>query len=533
MLYDAIAARFSGKVGALKRSPLLTFFIFVALLTRLIFWFYTGRVWEDGLITVTAVRNVWNGFGLTHHASEPHVQCFSSPLMVLVEIAGQAFDAALLAARVTSLVASVATVCLAYQIGRSLAFHWSAQLLVLTYLSCDQLQVFFGMAGMETQLVTAIALGSVYFYITRNWRPLGVMCGLASISRPEFLIFLLPPIGIALCVYHRRAVPTVVLLAGSIAAPWYFFAALYYGSPVPNTILAKSSSLRSNIFSTPWKQVWDYTVSSWRDYAPFREFWVCFGQYPAPLPLLWLKGIVAAAAGLFLLGFLSSLYRRSGLLLAGIVALGFFAYRSGVVRNSYYMWYLPPFTALAFLVAGYGLSQLARLARIPSAILGGTLAAGYAMHLPFSMPLDRKVQRTIEIPVRERAGRILAQSMSAEDTVVLEPLGFVGWAAGNKTVFDFPGLGSKIALHAIQKRHLSNLAGLIDALQPTYAVVRPNEFADLGQQFPATAARYETTERLMAEPSLRLYYRGYEYAVIDNDLRILRRTRDFDQVIRP
>ena len=29
---------------------------------------------------------------------------------------------------------------------------------MLTYLACDQLQIFFGMGGMETQVVTAIAV---------------------------------------------------------------------------------------------------------------------------------------------------------------------------------------------------------------------------------------------------------------------------------------------------------------------------------------------------------------------------------------
>ena len=41
-----------------KDNPLLTFFIVLAVVVRLVFWFYTGRVWEDALITITAARNV-------------------------------------------------------------------------------------------------------------------------------------------------------------------------------------------------------------------------------------------------------------------------------------------------------------------------------------------------------------------------------------------------------------------------------------------------------------------------------------------
>jgi hypothetical protein len=77
------------------------------------------------------------------------------------------------------------------------------------------------------------------------------------------------------------------------------------------------------------------------------------------------------------------------------------------------------------------------------------------------------------------------------------------------------------------------VAGLLDALQPTYAVLRPNEFGDLMRRFPETAARYEVAARMRAAPGLTLRNMGYGYRLIDNDFRILRRTRDFDQVVHP
>lgn len=39
---------------------------------------------------------------------------------------------------------------------------------MLTYLSCDQLQIFFGMGGIETQVVTAIAVAVLYFYMSHR-----------------------------------------------------------------------------------------------------------------------------------------------------------------------------------------------------------------------------------------------------------------------------------------------------------------------------------------------------------------------------
>ena len=529
---DRLNIRTEALGRTLREHPILVCFIILALATRLVFWFYTGRVWEDALITITAARNVWEGFGLTHHASEPRVQSFTSPLSVLIPLAGELFQQGLLFLRLSSLVASVATICLAYRIGVLLRFHWVAHVLVLTYLACDQLQIFFGMGGMETQVVTAVAVGVLYFYLNRSWRWLGIACGLATISRPEFVMFLLPPVGIALVLFHRRALLKVALPTLALALPWFGFATLYYGSPVPNTIVAKSWSYQIGMFSASWDEMRAFTLRSWRDYAPFKEFWVAF---EAPLPDPALKAIVVLVLLLFLGGLVLAAFRQPGLLIAGVAFIGFIAYRNTTIMNSYYMWYLPPFMALFFLVAGYGLSELAAKAQAPAAGLGILLALAYSVHLPFSMPLDKKVQEVIETNVRAQTGYTLAGLMkNPEDTVVLEPLGFIGLAAFNKTVYDFPGLGSKVAVRAAKNlTRPPRVAGLVDALQPAYAVLRPGEFRDLMRRYPATAARYQLAARIQTPPGLKLQNGGYSYRLIDNDFRILRRTRDFDQVIRP
>ena len=533
--YASLASWFKTGPGSLSRTlrdnPLLAVFIALALATRLTFWFYTGRVWEDALITITAARNVWEGFGLTHHASEPRVQSFTSPISVLIPIAGELFHRGLLFLRLSSLVASVATIYFAYRIGVLLTFHWVAQILVLTYLACDQLQVFFGMGGMETQVVTAIAIAVLYFYLSQGWWSLGVACGFATISRPEFIMFLLPPVGIGLLLFHRRAILKVAIPILALALPWYGFATLYYGSPVPNTIVAKSWSYQIGMFSASWEEMWRFTLISWRDYAPFKGF--CFAE-EAPLPDVVLKAIVALILLLFIGGMVLAARRKSGLLIAGMAFIGFVAYRNTTILNSYYMWYLPPFTALLFLVAGYGLSGLVAAGPRPAIALGLILASSYALHLPFSMPLDKKVQEQIEVTVRARTGHSLAAMMkNPDDTAVLEPLGFIGWAAFNKTIYDYPGLGSKVAVRAMKSLSRPRVAGLVDALQPSYAVLRPNEFGELMQRFPETAARYELAGRMRAEPGLTLRNRGYAYRPSDTDFRILRRVRDFDQVVHP
>ena len=42
----------------------------LAVLVRLFYWGYTGRTWEDALITVLHSENAASGLGLTHLAAE-------------------------------------------------------------------------------------------------------------------------------------------------------------------------------------------------------------------------------------------------------------------------------------------------------------------------------------------------------------------------------------------------------------------------------------------------------------------------------
>ena len=79
---------------------------------RLAFWAYTGRVWEDALITIAHARNAVAGLGLTHHAGEPPTHGFTSALSVLIPLVGEAIsrDGGLFVIRLASLIAVVVAI---------------------------------------------------------------------------------------------------------------------------------------------------------------------------------------------------------------------------------------------------------------------------------------------------------------------------------------------------------------------------------------------------------------------------------------
>ena len=506
-----------------RLDKFLVVFIGLALTARLVFWLYTGRIWEDALITLTPARNAWEGFGLTHHASEPRVHSFTSPLSVLIPLAGESIGQGLLALRLASLAAGAAAIHYAYRLGRELEFHWAGLVALLSYLALDHLQIFFGMSGMETQIATSLALANAYYWLTSQWRKLGLALGLGLLCRPEFCLWA-PILGLSiLLIRNYRALIPVVGLSSAIFVPWIVFATLYYGSPIPHTIVAKSFSFRAGLhLPIDWRVLGNYFLASWKSVAPFREYW--FVQR-SPIPDAVLVSIVLLVAVLALIGMARASVHRPRMLAVAAFMLAFFAYYVGSVIIPYYMWYLRPFLALAAVFAGYGISTLALAAPRLACASGLAIALAYSLPLPFVLPLDRRMQIEVDDAVRARVGRRLDSLMGPDDTAVLEPLGYIGWFARNKTIYDFPGLGSKVAVRALRTMRDTTPCALIRRLKPTFAVLRPHEYERLRDSYQEIAELYTVVEDIKGPTERVIGNLGTNYGIADGEFLILRRAR--------
>ncbi len=505
---------------AAATNPLLALFVALAIVSRCVFWFYTGRVWEDALVTLTAAANAWDGVGLTHHASEPRVLCATSPVSIVIALLGTALGNGLGALRTASLVAAGATIAFGYWIGQRLDFSPVAQALVLSYLALDHSQIFFGMAGMETQLATATLLGCVFHYMQEQWRRLGIFVGLALLCRPEFALVVLV-LGAALLVRDRAALRTVVPASVVVVAPWVIFSVLYYGSPVPHTIVAKSFSGRQGIMSVAPEGFWVSLSRSWADVAPFKQFWFS-DRVPLPIPVM--VAVVSVCLALAIAGVFLTARRHKAIVVVFLALVSFVVFRTGSVTNAYYMWYLTPFMALYFLLVGAGMTVLNTRRPFVGAAVALFIGVPYAMQNVFMMPLDKKAQDRIDWGIRWQTGRRLNEMMQPTDTAVLEPLGYIGFAARNKTIYDYPGVGSRKAVNVVRRMPAPSLAGMVSAMRPTYAVLRPPELSDLQARFPTVARTYRVVEKIGVEKSaIDLSFMGMSYYVTDNHFTILRR----------
>src|SRR5271165_155402 len=228
----------------------------VACVLRLFFWYYTGRTWEDALITVLHSENAVSGLGLTHdHPGQPPVHGFTSPLSVLIPLAGDLVHVGwgLLLLKLVSALVSIPTILLAASVAGHPTFKLNVWLVYLLcgYLAFEHHQILWGMGGMETQVAVFVLFLTLYTALNENYTALGISMALCVYARPDFVLFLIPVVLYVLLTKRSELFRTLAI-AAALYAPWLIFTTLYYGSPIPHTIIAKGLGYPLCTHYTPW-----------------------------------------------------------------------------------------------------------------------------------------------------------------------------------------------------------------------------------------------------------------------------------------
>ena len=482
-----------------RADVMLRGFIAAAVAARLVFWTTTNRMFEDGLTTITHARNVPLGLGLVHHAGEGNVHGFTSAIGVLIPLAGELVHqgSGMLAMRVASLIAVCIALVYARLICRDLRLGAFPTAFVLAYLAFDQNMIFYGMSGMETQVAVTVILGGVYHVRRQDLVASGIWLGLAPLARPEFVLWVAPALAYLALGNMRRAIAAGGI-AGAIVAPWIVFTTAYYGSPIPNTVVAKAAvspipAILSNGSPLPWLewlfgQVTGHIELLLYHFEPFHEVW---STAAAPLPGPVLIVIAVVVADLFAIGLVASRQVAGWWPALAFVGL-FFAYRVYFIPTiNYYDWYLPPFLALVMIVVAAGLQRIYVWRPMITKFLSVALAFAFAMHVPFSFGVESKVQ-AVENEVRTNVAEYLKATVPPGESVTSESAGYIGFYGGVK-LFDYPGLTSKTSVRALQALppDQRDLPHLVAALRPDWLVLRPWELNSLREQFPEIAAEYQ------------------------------------------
>ena len=173
---------------------------------------------------------------------------------------------------------------------------------------------------------------------------------------------------------------------------------------------------------------------------------------------------------------------------ASFALLGAMAYLT-YFPPAVFPWYLCLPSLLAFLTlsgaVARGLAALPHFSRVVTQRVGkgiivGLVAASIATNGWLLVQVARQVkaqQYLIEDRNRQQIGLWLRETASPTDTVMLEPLGYIGYFSRLKT-YDVPGLSSREVVEAIQRVGI-NWDNLINELEPTWLVLRDSEIQSI------------------------------------------------------
>jgi hypothetical protein len=494
-----------------------------------VFTLCTGNIWEDFFITYRSSLNLAHGNGLVFEVGH-RVHTFTSPLGTLIP-AGLAWGTGTDdPGMVLALFRAIACVALGFAwwlAGPRLRAGGALALAGLLW-ALDVKIAAFSTNGMETALLLLAVVAAWRALLDHRPVLAGVALGAAMWVRPDGFVF----VGaIAAGVWLVRGESpwrfrdwlTMAAVAAVIYTPWFAWAWSYYGSPVPNTIVAKGTHLTPasslQLLATyPFRFLFGHSAA----HDAFLPPYFFFGEWPAWIP--WYGRVMALlAAGVAAWPRCPRPARVAGVafVLGGV-------YLTITTRAP---WYFPAWSLLAYFALAGGLTtawhalQARPVGRWVVAGFAGLLVAAQAwLYIGVTVQL-RAQQRLIEWGVRAPIGRALKNSAaSPRETVFLEPLGYIGYFS-NLSMRDTPGLCAPDVVK-LRKSGIVSMGALIAALQPDWAVLRASEVVGMS---PSEHANLERDYTLVGTHDVRkavneiAWLPGREFLLMDAYYTIWRR----------
>jgi hypothetical protein len=202
---------------------------------------------DDAYITFRSARNLAEGLGFVYNAGQ-HVLGTTTPLWAMVLALGYRLGMhdlptlALILSAACDGLAAVLLLLLARRLGWG--SPWPALLSALYALSAPSIA--FAVSGMETSLFVLLILGAVAATAAGRGTGAALLAGLATLTRPEGLLLgflVLASIALRQSGGWRqrwREVGMPFAVFAAVIVPWVIFATWWFGSPLPQSMAAKS-----------------------------------------------------------------------------------------------------------------------------------------------------------------------------------------------------------------------------------------------------------------------------------------------------
>ena len=447
-------------------------------LSPMVFAWVTGNVWEDFFITFRCSLNLANGNGLVYEAGRT-LHVFTSPLGVLLP-AGIAWSIDS-SDPVTVLWGFRILSAFALMVGwwyTSQSIKDTPPLAVAAVLwILDPKLAAYATNGMETAFVVLFVMLAWHALLENKFNLAGIALAGTLWARPDGFIFF-GVIAIATVLVPQGPRPRwqdwlrVAVVGALIYTPWFVWAWTYYGSPIPNTILAKSGS--TTLVDRPWEAVrypFDLLFGFTANHEVFLPPYYYFGA--------WSKHLQTFGKVITIIAVIPAFWPRCHRF-ARVASIAFLLGGIYLELTTRAPWYYPAWAVLGYLaiaglfVAGWEKLQFSVGRRLLSAGASLLIIIQATMLICVGRQLQEQ-QRIIEWGLRAQIGYDLkAMARSPLDTVFLEPLGYIGYFS-ELSMRDTPGLSSPEVI-ALRQEGIYAMPEIIHHLKPDWVVMRFAEY---------------------------------------------------------
>lgn len=419
---------------------------------------------EDFMITLRCVENLAAGHGLVYNAGE-RVLGTTTPLYALgLALFAKLGIPPLVLGKVLNITADGALCVVVYLWLTRLGWSWAA-LPGAFFAAVNPLHARWAVSGMETSLVALAGMTAWLLYSHRRYRVCYAVLAVLFLLRWDSLM--LTGVLTAAVVWRERRLPwREGLLFAVIAAPWVAYATWFYGSPIPVTAASKMA------------------VYAWHKPGLFPQghklVALLFGNPAFVLSTalgalglaFWLRS--ARAGGIQLLSVRGSAHE----LLPPLAWLGVYwlAWLSSKVLL--FEWYVvPPLPVWEALVATGAVFTWNRLLKGRpgwSRPLGGAALALLGAFGAWRTYYLADANQRVEELVRKPLAFYLREQARPGDTVMLEPIGYIGYYSRLR-VLDVIGLVSPQVVPFWKDASPAPMLDIARAYRPEWVVLRPGE----------------------------------------------------------
>ncbi len=440
----------------------------------LCFAFYTGNTLEDALITFRYSENILAGKGFVFNPGEQVLGTTTPLLTILLAIGGFVFGTAaipIFAKIMLSVMGLLAGLATCYVIWRA-GFRFFTGIVFLVLFLSHPIVMMTSTGGMETPLVLGLMAGSLLFFQARKDMWAGGLLALLTLTRIDGLIWT-GLLFLAMTLRERQVPWRAALVFGLVWLPWGIFSLVYFGTLLPNSLVAKQ------IVGADPRVMADPTIVS--KYIN----WLISGiniDGTSNLALAWglacplgIVGIVAKRAVI-----------SNWLIVAFPIAFGLamFIGRAPTI----FEWYLVPMTWSAIILGAIGIGEIISLAflkakSIPRMLIGVILAGVVLVNIGMALASANtrsfenwRTWQANEDGLRKRVGEWLAANTKPDALVAMEAIGYQGYYS-QRRVLDLAGLTSPAVVDIWRESRSSaeSFRKIITRLHPDYVVLRSME----------------------------------------------------------